>query len=314
MPQRRLTLAPVALALVTALCAASTGSAHAADECVAKPNAPAPQGEHWYYRTDRATNRQCWHLGPQGTSVKKSATEASKQPASDSLPAMPPRAQGSTATASTVAPAATAAEANVPAPMTPLPWPEAANLPDAPPSFEPTPALAASSRSADVIGPAPALASNPAQEPQSPTNARSSLAAAPAQAAGDADHTVAVLIIVLATLAAFAIASAVFPAARRTRRRETSDRQSFELPRQLTLNTPFPRTRTSLKWNSEPVARHIPPTFKSLDQKQKLARALQHLLNEMQTKQYAPQHGPSIDAIELARTSTRSGHMSASSS
>jgi hypothetical protein len=165
--------------------------------------------------------------------------------------------------------------------MTPLPWPAAANLPHAPSSFEPTPALAASPRSAAAIGPAPALASNAAEEPQSPANARSSAAAAPA--AGDADHTVAVLIIVLTALAALAIASAVFPAARWARRRQTSDRQSFELPRQATLNTPVARAPTSLKRDSEPVARHSPPAFKSLDQTEKLARALQQLLNEMPT-------------------------------
>src|SRR5689334_122934 len=33
------------------------------DECIPKPNAAAPEGSHWYYRTDRASQRQCWHLG-----------------------------------------------------------------------------------------------------------------------------------------------------------------------------------------------------------------------------------------------------------
>jgi hypothetical protein len=33
-----------------------------ADNCVAAPNASAPQGQHWYYRVDRATHRKCWYL------------------------------------------------------------------------------------------------------------------------------------------------------------------------------------------------------------------------------------------------------------
>src|SRR5690606_38616192 len=37
----------------------------AEDDCIAKPNAPAPAGQHWWYRTDRATKRKCWFLGPQ---------------------------------------------------------------------------------------------------------------------------------------------------------------------------------------------------------------------------------------------------------
>lgn len=39
--------------------------ARAEDDCIAKPNAPAPAGQHWWYRTDRATKRKCWFLGPQ---------------------------------------------------------------------------------------------------------------------------------------------------------------------------------------------------------------------------------------------------------
>jgi hypothetical protein len=38
-----------------------TNSAYAND-CVAAPNASAPQGQHWYYRIDRAHQRKCWYL------------------------------------------------------------------------------------------------------------------------------------------------------------------------------------------------------------------------------------------------------------
>jgi hypothetical protein len=47
---------------VGVIAAASTGRA---DDCFAAPNSPAPQGSHWHYRSDRATQRKCWYLrGP----------------------------------------------------------------------------------------------------------------------------------------------------------------------------------------------------------------------------------------------------------
>ena len=41
-----------------------------ADDCLASPNAVSPPGTHWYYRVDRATHRQCWYLGAEGTKVR----------------------------------------------------------------------------------------------------------------------------------------------------------------------------------------------------------------------------------------------------
>lgn len=37
------------------------GTAGAAD-CLTAPNSAAPENSHWYYRTDRATQRKCWYL------------------------------------------------------------------------------------------------------------------------------------------------------------------------------------------------------------------------------------------------------------
>src|SRR3569833_4778671 len=52
--------------------------ASAADDCLAKPKVVAPSGQHWYYRSDRATKRQCWYLGDESShgaslGVRKSA-------------------------------------------------------------------------------------------------------------------------------------------------------------------------------------------------------------------------------------------------
>jgi hypothetical protein len=41
------------------------------DECLAAPNARAPQGSHWYYRTDRVTHQKCWHLREQDQSAQQ---------------------------------------------------------------------------------------------------------------------------------------------------------------------------------------------------------------------------------------------------
>ncbi len=37
-------------------------TAGAAEECLAKPKAGTAQGQHWRYRIDRTTKRQCWYL------------------------------------------------------------------------------------------------------------------------------------------------------------------------------------------------------------------------------------------------------------
>jgi len=56
-----------------------------ADDCLAAPNTPAPEGSHWYYQTDRATQTKCWFLRAKGESPQR-ATQAQSQtaPAMDS--------------------------------------------------------------------------------------------------------------------------------------------------------------------------------------------------------------------------------------
>jgi len=49
----------VACASITPVVA---GTAGAVDECLAKPKDGTPSGQHWYYRIDRITKRQCWYL------------------------------------------------------------------------------------------------------------------------------------------------------------------------------------------------------------------------------------------------------------
>ena len=55
---------------VGVIAAASTGRA---DDCFAAPNSPAPQGSHWHYRSDRATQRKCWYTRAAGQPVQQAA-------------------------------------------------------------------------------------------------------------------------------------------------------------------------------------------------------------------------------------------------
>ena len=62
----------------------SGNPAHAADECLAAPNAAAPAGSHWYYRLERPTQRKCWYLGEAGRAINAASPNpraAAKAPA-----------------------------------------------------------------------------------------------------------------------------------------------------------------------------------------------------------------------------------------
>jgi hypothetical protein len=62
-----------------ALTATSLSAAPADDECLAKPKGVAPAGKHWYYNTNRSTQRKCWYLDDAGE--KTVAATPRKQPA-----------------------------------------------------------------------------------------------------------------------------------------------------------------------------------------------------------------------------------------
>ena len=66
------------IALVAALLISGAGvtvlSATArADDCLTAPNSAAPQGSHWYYRLDRASQRQCWYTRAPGQPAQQVA-------------------------------------------------------------------------------------------------------------------------------------------------------------------------------------------------------------------------------------------------
>jgi hypothetical protein len=47
-----------------------------AEDCLAAPNSPAPQGTHWYYRLDWATQRKCWYTRAPAQPVQQAAAPA----------------------------------------------------------------------------------------------------------------------------------------------------------------------------------------------------------------------------------------------
>jgi hypothetical protein len=58
-------------------------AAHA-DDCLAAPNSPSPQGRHWYHRLDWETQRKCWYLRAPGHHSVSAPSRST--PAADSAP------------------------------------------------------------------------------------------------------------------------------------------------------------------------------------------------------------------------------------
>jgi hypothetical protein len=87
-------LAAILMVLVTESLVAGRVS-RAADDCITKPNAAPPQGNHWYYRTDRTTQRQCWYLRPESETVRAGVQQptAAAQPPSAPKPVSTPAPQ-----------------------------------------------------------------------------------------------------------------------------------------------------------------------------------------------------------------------------
>ena len=54
------------IAAVSQNAPAASSAANAAADCLASPKGIAPQGQHWYYRVERSTKRQCWYLRAEG--------------------------------------------------------------------------------------------------------------------------------------------------------------------------------------------------------------------------------------------------------
>ena len=248
MSQHRPALVPAIFAILSLAMffAASACAVHAAP-CIEKPNAAAPQGEHWYYRTDRATGRQCWYLGPEDSN-ERDGRKASDRSAPD-LPAQPVAPQPAQQPATAAPPAA--AETKFSAATNPPSWPAATQLPLMPPLFQPALAPAGQMQASDAIDPPPAPATDVVSQPVSPAIAQSPPDPAPPQSAKNTDHTLALAAIALLTIA---ISGAVLEVMRWLRRRKRSDRRAPD------WDALYQGIQASPGVNSTRAPRRMPPT------------------------------------------------------
>jgi hypothetical protein len=88
-------LIPVIAVLPVAFGNGSTGigtaraeEKRAEENCLAAPNTLAPQGSHWYYRTDHVKQRKCWYLRTEGPAIQEQA--AQEQPETGVTARRPP--------------------------------------------------------------------------------------------------------------------------------------------------------------------------------------------------------------------------------
>jgi hypothetical protein len=285
-------LASVAFTLIlgTGLFVQSARTARSAEACLAKPNAPAPRGQHWYYRIDHQNNRQCWRLGPEGLPVQKIDLQTLKS-----------KQQTTAAPALTRAPKPASAEAvDVPAEparnkagaTTGVGWRDM-------PKFADIPALslltqqqarAEDPQSAGVADPMPAagnqvasagdslpLETKQAEEPQdSVTAAPESME--PVEAVAETDRKFTWLV---AGLVFLVIAGPIVHFVERRRQRAA---RSLLPPQWAPLSAPPPAVRLS----PAPAVRLAPaPEVEreaaSPDQSERLAQALHQLLDRLQT-------------------------------
>jgi hypothetical protein len=178
------------------LVAVSHDAARAADDCLAAPKAETPEGSHWYYHIDRATNRHCWYLRAEGEKLSQTVPPNSSDSAKPVAPTALVPLQPSVADAHAELPAQTGIEpANRNNGLVPAMPANAAVSEDKAPGADAQPSVVASrwpdpSAASSTVSPQPATsqtAANAQPEPQSDSSqsdsAQSGSTAAPPPAA-----------------------------------------------------------------------------------------------------------------------------------
>ena len=286
MPKLKSILSFVVLGFVLA-----PGAALAVDECLGKPNAPAPKGQHWYYRVDRVNNnRQCWRLGPEGLRVQKSEPQVQKtKPQATVQPEPPPPTQRRATIGMAIASAdASAVGAVGTAPATG--WLDVTKFPDSPPAsqtasqsppVEPTQSTGASDSAPQVANPVVAtgglVSSTGSDDPVAQSRSTTQEPAREVE-----DHTFALLMIMLVFLV---FAGGTFHYWQRRRSKRAAG--SFEPPQWapiVSMKTATPGARVPLAPDVEIEKRLLPPPLASADQTERLTNALQELLDRLQTE------------------------------
>lgn len=117
----------VVAALLTALAEGSliAGPARAEGTCLVAPNTTPPQGSHWYYRTDPATQSKCWYLRIEGQTIeKRTAQENTETNVTTKRPATSPRLEPLGLRPTRTAPVASSDRPTSPAGADIVTWPD----------------------------------------------------------------------------------------------------------------------------------------------------------------------------------------------
>jgi hypothetical protein len=280
---------------------AGSSARSAADDCLAEPNGPTPQGQHWYYRIDHANNgRQCWYLRAETGRVQKILRQTEPNSSSAMAQAIPAQTQ----------PTAPAAEAplkkNTAPAAAPIPWLNVQRLPEPIPFVQPVtqqkPAAQTQSDGAAAVAasgsavpervidpsaavpnrPAPSADSNATSEPRAREQQRRQPAQArpepPAPANAHIDHTFALLMIMFTALA---IAGPALNFVQRRRRRDAAKFRPPQWARVVAPNAPTPSIR--LMPRPHVAKAPAPMPIRPPDQTERLAHALQQLVDRLKT-------------------------------
>jgi hypothetical protein len=136
---------------------AAASTANAAGDCLASPKGTAPEGQHWYYRVERSTKRQCWYLRAEGGKTATTTQTANAAPEPDS-PApqsvqdaraeyIAPRSAAQNAQpAAAPQPASSTADSNAQQPAVAARWPDSSTA-----AAAPTPQPAAAPAPSDAL-------------------------------------------------------------------------------------------------------------------------------------------------------------------
>jgi hypothetical protein len=108
-------LAPVASLLILAVGIGVLTNTARADDCLTAPNSPAPEGSHWYYHIDRATQGKCWHVRATDQPAEQTAAPTASDASADASTAAPRKPATSSNPPPSISPDAGAAQSSPPA-------------------------------------------------------------------------------------------------------------------------------------------------------------------------------------------------------
>jgi hypothetical protein len=99
LPNRVILFAAAIFMIISAEPFVAGRASRAAENCISEPNAAAPEGSHWYYHMDRATQQKCWHLKSEDIKKRPRTQQAAAgmRPLASPEPVVQPIAQAAAA-------------------------------------------------------------------------------------------------------------------------------------------------------------------------------------------------------------------------